>query len=60
VVEPKADKFFIIPVGKSDTVFSGPLKKMGVWEFSAENVSKADFSKIYKRRFLYAIHTRSR
>ena len=48
VVEPKSDKFFIIPVGKSDTAFSGTLKKMGTWEFSAENVSKADFSKFTK------------
>ncbi len=48
IVEPKSDKFFIIPVGKTDTVFSGTLKKMGTWEFSGENVSKADFSKFTK------------
>ncbi len=48
VVDPKSEKFSIIPVGGKDTVFSGTLKKMGTWEYSAENVSKADFSKFTK------------
>ncbi len=48
VVDAKSDKFFILPVGKPDTVFSGTLKKMGVWEFSGEEASKADFSKFTK------------
>jgi endoglucanase len=48
IVNAKSDKFFIIPVGKTDTVFSGTLKQTGSWIYSEENASKADFSKFTK------------
>jgi len=48
VANAKSERFCIVPVGKSDTVFAGTLKKMGVWEYSGETAYKADFTKFTK------------
>ncbi|MBX9853560.1 MAG: glycoside hydrolase family 9 protein [Cytophagaceae bacterium] len=48
VVAPTSDKFYVIGVTKKDTVFRGTLKKKGVWKFSDEQVSQADFTKLTK------------
>jgi len=43
---PQAEKFFVVSESGKDTVFSGTLKKAGIWEFSQESVSQADFSQV--------------
>ncbi len=48
IVDDKAEIFQLVPVGSKEAVFTGTLKKMGTWVYSAENVSKADFSKFTK------------
>jgi endoglucanase len=48
IVDAKTDNFSIIPVGGKDAVYTGKLVKAGIWEYSGEDVSKADFSKFTK------------
>src|SRR5690606_2036706 len=53
VVTNKPSKFYVIGTAKKDTVFSGNLKKKGVWEPSGEEVSQADFSKVTRTGSYY-------
>lgn len=48
VVEAKGSEFYLLNVQSRDTAYKGSLKSTGTWEYSGENVSKADFSKFTK------------
>lgn len=46
---PKATKFSVInALDKKDTAFTGNLKKTGIWKYSAEETSQADFTALKK------------
>lgn len=45
IVNSSAKKFSLLGVEKKDTVFSGSLVSGGVWPYSNERTTKADFSK---------------
>ncbi|MCU0428743.1 MAG: glycoside hydrolase family 9 protein [Cytophagaceae bacterium] len=48
VVDAKSPDFYLLNVQTKDTAFKGTLKNAGVWEYSAENAFKADFTKFNK------------
>lgn len=49
VVDSPTDNFFVIRVStKKDTVYKGKLKTKGVWKYSGENASHADFTGVNK------------
>jgi len=48
VINSKATKFSVLNEITRDTVFSGDLKSTGVWPYSNDTCSEADFSKFKK------------